>query len=405
MNTNTGTDIVIPKYADAVLMEEYAFRRDIKSVSLHNSVTYIGDRAFAACTGLTEIDLPDSVEYMGPGAFASCTGIRSIRIPASMKEIPDNAFAGCISLEQIEIPQGVEAIGAAAFMGCRLLKQVRLPESVKNVAWSAFAGCSDIGLIYEHAICMTGDWYPLGKADNDVLDIPEGVKAVGERACRGNTAIKKAVVPRSVIRIKKDAFAGCTVLEQVIIKNPECRIDSTAFNDCPLLKRITLGDGGTETEIDAADVGCVIRDEVLVRYEGTAADVSVPEGIAAIGEKAFAGCTGLKRLHIPASVKELGGMMFHKAAGGLHIEFEGTSAEWEKMMEHKQKWVNEFMDDGYHHGTGVHTRYLQRIPVMHTGNSSFDCVVCCIADGATLVYGEEKLPPPENVTSYDNSRR
>ena len=405
MEPNTGTEVVIPRYANAVLRDEYAFRRDIISVVFHDEVTYIGDNAFAMCTGLTGIELPDSLEYIGPGAFERCTGIRSICIPASLKEIPASAFAGCVSLERLEIPAGITAIHEYAFSGCKALREVVLPESVRSVAWSAFACCGDIRLVYEHEVTMTGDWYPVGKTDGAVLDIPEGVCAVGERACRGNTVITKAVVPASVMRIKKEAFMGCTTLEKVIIRNPECSIDSTAFNDCPLLERIILGEAGAETEKDVAEVGCVIKNGVLVRYEGTAAELNIPEGVAAIGEKAFKGCIGLKKLHIPASVKELGGMMFYKAAEDMSITFDGTSAEWEKLMPHKQKWVNEFTDDGYHHGSGEHTRYLQKTPVMHTGNSAFECRVTCLSDGITLVYGEEKLPPPENVFSYNDGRK
>ncbi len=45
------------------------------------SVTHIGDYAFADCMGITSIEIPDSIRSIGSYAFANCTGITSIDLP------------------------------------------------------------------------------------------------------------------------------------------------------------------------------------------------------------------------------------------------------------------------------------------------------------------------------------
>ena len=43
-----------------------------------DTVTAIGDYAFAGCTGLTSVTIPDSVVSIGGSAFNGCTGLTSI---------------------------------------------------------------------------------------------------------------------------------------------------------------------------------------------------------------------------------------------------------------------------------------------------------------------------------------
>ena len=50
---------------------------------------------------------------------------------------------------------------------------------------------------------------------------------------------------------------------------------------------------------------------VLVRYRGNAADVTIPEGVTAIGNDAFSYCGSLKSIIIPSSVVSIGDWAFN----------------------------------------------------------------------------------------------
>ena len=43
----------------------------------------------------------------------------------------------------------------------------------------------------------------------------------------------------------------------------------------------------------------VIKNGVLIKYKGTDAVVTVPDGVTSIGDKAFADCEGLTKVTIP----------------------------------------------------------------------------------------------------------
>ena len=77
------------------LLEKYAEESDVKEVVIPDSVTAIGDYAFAWCSSLTSIVIPESVTAIGDGAFGDCSSLTSIVIPDSVTAIGDYAFVWC----------------------------------------------------------------------------------------------------------------------------------------------------------------------------------------------------------------------------------------------------------------------------------------------------------------------
>ncbi len=99
------------KIKDGVLTR---YRGSGSTVTIPDSVTTIGEEAFANCTSLTSVLIPSSVTAIGDCAFRNCTSLTSVSIPNSVTEIGATAFANCTSLTNVTIPKGCE-VGKDAF--------------------------------------------------------------------------------------------------------------------------------------------------------------------------------------------------------------------------------------------------------------------------------------------------
>lgn len=114
-----------------------------QNTSIPNSVTSIGNSAFANCSSLTSIRIPNSVTTIGGYAFLSCTGLTNIVIPNSVTTIGDYTFNGCSSLESVEIPNSVNYIGSYQFVGCDELTDIRWTPNAATEATSPIVSSSN----------------------------------------------------------------------------------------------------------------------------------------------------------------------------------------------------------------------------------------------------------------------
>lgn len=90
------TTLEIPDVVDGNIVsgiESKAFAEStLKSVTLPNTVKYIGERAFFHCEYLHFVSMQDGVKEIGSYAFASCPVITDTFIPQSVENIGENIF-------------------------------------------------------------------------------------------------------------------------------------------------------------------------------------------------------------------------------------------------------------------------------------------------------------------------
>lgn len=72
----------------------------IKSISIPDWVTEIGERAFGWCYYLREVNIPQSVTTIGESAFENCKFLPSINLPSSVIKFGKNIFNGCHHLKK-----------------------------------------------------------------------------------------------------------------------------------------------------------------------------------------------------------------------------------------------------------------------------------------------------------------
>ena len=135
-------NIVVPSRIGATVISPLAFADlTVKSISIPESVTSIGQAAFSNCPNLTEVILPQKAS-VGAYAFQYCTSLTTI--PTNLSTIPDGIFAHCLGFISIEIPETVTSIGSYAFATCENLESIKIPETVTSIKSYAFNGCHNL---------------------------------------------------------------------------------------------------------------------------------------------------------------------------------------------------------------------------------------------------------------------
>ena len=141
----SDTVVVIPSKINGFTVETIdhgAFERSaVTSVTIPDSVTFIGEAAFANCSNLTNISIPNSVTSIGLSAFEHCTRLKSITLPSSLRNISMFLFHNCSQLTTIQIPDSVLSIQDYAFGNCISLETIHIPVSVTFIGVYAFNGC------------------------------------------------------------------------------------------------------------------------------------------------------------------------------------------------------------------------------------------------------------------------
>lgn len=300
----------------------FEFNDQIDTLVLKEGVTRIGDYAFYNCTELTSVEIPEGVTYIGESAFACCQSLESVTIPGSVTEIGEGAFESCDSMMVLELASGLKCVGAFAFSECVALRELVLPNTVERIERSAFAGTM---ALHE-------------------LVIPGNVQEIGDNAFNGCIQLSSLTLSEGIRVIEEMAFSNCSDLTEVLIPaSMECLGDGV-FSDCLAMTQIAVA---PESE------HFVVRDDilyskdlsVLVHYPASKEEqeFTIPEEVRKIaglafasnyflmevmlgdhleevGSYAFARCSSLSFMSLPAQTTRLGASPFHDCTMLLEIE-------------------------------------------------------------------------------------
>ena len=276
----------------------------LTSISIPNSVTSVGNRAFFLCDSLTSISIPDSVTSIGEYAFfgtayynneqnwedgvlylgkylveadSDLSGEYTIKEGTTL--IADSAFSWRGSLTSVTIGDGVTSIGEYAFYDCDSLTSITIPDSVTSIGPCAFADCENLTSI------TVSEGNPVyHSAGNCIIETSSGTLIAG---------CNNSVIPNdgSVTSIGYCAFYGCESLTSITIPDSVTFIGEGAFYWCHNLTSVTIGDGVTSIGASAF-YDC---------YSLTS--VTIPDSVTSIGASAFSGCDNLTTVYY-AGTKE-----------------------------------------------------------------------------------------------------
>lgn len=290
---------------------ENAFRAitTLTDIEFPSGLTYIGVSAFDGCENLKPVFPSDNrIETIERSAFDHCMAMESVTLNSTLRTLGNRAFAYCTSLTDLDIPPEVENYNTHMIRGCTALKTLTF-------------GGSAVPVLNNYEWFLINCDY--GSEDQlETITIRDGVTEIGKNMFNndilsGRKMFRKlntVVLPKTLITIGENAFKGITTLTNIELPESLTHIGICAFNECSAIKPVFPVDNKLETIEHDAFSKCTSMEQI-----------TLTSALTTLGDRAFAYCTSLSELVLPASVETYGYELIRGCTGLTYLEFGGEA--------------------------------------------------------------------------------
>jgi hypothetical protein len=133
--------------------------------------------------------VPDSVTSIGESAFADCKALRYVQLSSKLTELGAFAFSGCTAMTGIVLPESLTSL-SGTFSGCTALRIIAFYGHAPSFGSNCFAGVTATALIFP-VYSWTDDvkqdyggtitWVPYGEtADEYTITLTDKTKGAAQ---------------------------------------------------------------------------------------------------------------------------------------------------------------------------------------------------------------------------------
>ncbi len=357
-------EINFPDSLQTIGEQAFAECENLKKLDFGNSVERIGEKAFIQCFSLEKVDIPDSVTSLGASAFVACSSLKEAIIGDQIKAEKLDWFRSCSSLQYLVLGDSLTAVNATAFAWMDSLRTVVIGDSIEIIEERAFEECSNLTEVVFGKSLKTIKYATFQRTGLSQVSLPESLETLGSSAFAECKSLQNITLPNALKKISNNLFDYCYALENVTLGNFVEEIDAHAFRYCKKLGTVSIPETilsidkdafahcdnlqyteyeqgnylGNEKnpyvalvsissqEINKATIHAqtkLICDYVFMNC-GSLTQVSLPNGLRAIGVRAFCSCNRLKEIIMPDTVERVGDMAFASCTELSNVKLSNT---------------------------------------------------------------------------------
>ena len=358
-NTKTGAMTISGKGRMADYKDQYdvpwdPYVYDVKSIVIESGVTYVGECSFVGYNHLS-LTIADTVTEIGDDAFAYSLSVTNLKLSANLKKIGRCAFNG-LGVESLTLPKNLKEVGGWSFYGCENLKTLTIPDGCTCDFSDDFENCTalttvsigDSATVGERAFayCPVSEYkvsaknktltavsghlfskdkttllfYANGKT-NTQSTMSDYITDIGDYAFTGNKNLTTVTFPKNLKSVGKRSFFESNITN-ITFPNTLVSIGAEAFLYTPWYKNqpdglVYAGKVAYKYKNATPAAAVSLRSDTVGIADGlfkNASDlvkITLPGTLLHIGNDAFYNCRKLKSASLPNNLVTIGNRAFY----------------------------------------------------------------------------------------------
>ena len=304
---------------DGSELVQYLAGRASSTYSMPSTVSTIGEYAFWGAESLTNATVAKGIKEIPEYAFSNCASLSKVTLPSSVESLMAYSFENCPNLTSISIPDSVGYIDEKAFYLTNGAK-IELTDSDGNVSESvavsdvadaagqeSVEGSDNSSSEDQHAEADPSE--PKQVDNPNAQDRPDGYTP----SLSGSSNWVDIINDRDFANNKAQNELGSGMLvggNAMFLMSQDQPVRGYDLEDAEAEDSLSESGGNTSSKNDIFD----IIDGTLANYNGSDENVSIPDNVDTIGQRAFYKNENIKNVEIPSTVSKIDDFAFSRSA-------------------------------------------------------------------------------------------
>lgn len=320
-----NTDLIIEPGTLSIAASAFSGKSQLRSITIPDTVRYIGGFAFGGCTGLTSITIPKSLDYEVYESLNTTNNYfeswPTSATSASPEKIVNGVYgyvcpfynAACTGITTVNW-NAINGYGGSSTSGyyCFLGGGTYLP----NLTTVNFG--PEVESIPNYLCC--------GLKKLTSITIPSSVKYIGQNAFNGCTGLTSITIPETVERLNTSGSVlnGCTGITTLNYNAISCTRTSSNTGTGVNTQANIWGTTSNLTTINIGNQVQVIPSGFLGYEQSKITSITIPSSVTTISYAAFYR-SRLTSIDLPASVTSIEGYAFYSCSLLTSITIRATT--------------------------------------------------------------------------------